>query len=163
MGWNVSILHIAAPGPDAGGSLILGADRRTDPAGDDDAWARAVDGGTVVASGDILDPHAVERFAAQVRVPVTSVMIGSTGGAYGIEVYREGALVRRVGETEDGFSDQAGSPLAEESAPAVLAEKYAEDRYFALFATIAGIDDLSFLSDAEFARVITPELTFGAD
>ncbi|CAM3947030.1 hypothetical protein TSST111916_15070 [Tsukamurella strandjordii] len=163
MGWNVSILHIAAPGPDAGGALILGDDRRQDPAGDDDAWAGTVGAGTAVVSGGVLDPDAVQRFAAQVGVPVTSVMIGNTGGAYGIEVFRDGALVRRVGETDDGFSDQSGTPLPQESAPEVVGEKHSEDRYFALFAAIAGIDDLRFLTDADFARVLAPELTFDLD
>ncbi|WP_156485587.1 hypothetical protein [Tsukamurella pseudospumae] len=157
MGWNIDMLHIAASGPHASDLVRLGEERRVDPAGDYDerAWAHVSAAGVTVVSRRFFDSDVVEMLAGT-RTAVTHLAIGSTGGVYLLEAYRDGSRVRRLIEIDTGEGDEDfGEPLPGEES---VDEEYTEDKFFALFSAITGVEDLGFLTNAELTLVESPQL-----
>lgn len=157
MGWNINILHIGAPGQAPDGLLRLSDERRLDPIGEHDerAWAHVSDAGITILSRSYFDYDVIERFAAS-GTAVTHLVIGSTGGAYALEAYRDGSRVRRLIEIDTGEGNEdVGEPLPGEDS---VDETYGEDKFFALFKTVTGVENLDFLGYVELTLVASPEL-----
>lgn len=157
MGWNINILHVGAPGQAPDGLLRLSDERRLDPIGerDDRAWAHVSDAGITVLSRDYFNSDAIERLAES-GMAVTHLVIGSTGGGYVLEAYRNGARVRRLIEIDTGIGNEdVGEPLPGED---TVDEAYGEDKFFPLFCAVTGVEDLGFLTNTELTLVASPEL-----
>lgn len=157
MGWNINILHIGPARQGSDGLLRLSDERRVDPIGDHDerAWAHISDAGITVISRSFFAPDRIEMLAGP-GTAVTHLVIGSTGGAYVLEAYRDGSLVRRLIEIDTGEGNEdMGEPLPGEDS---VEETHGEDKFFALFKAVTGVDNLDFLGYAELTLVASPEL-----
>jgi len=161
MSWNAGLLFIESTQgqPD---ELTLGDTTCEEPmvAGqEDEAWAYHVDGhGLVIVTTGMLDPEAVDELAASTKRRVVQVVLGSVADTFEFKVYQDGAQTREIVHVGGETVQESGAPAPAESAAQVSDEEFAEDRFIALFAVAAGLEDLGFLDEGEFSVVDQPQL-----